>query len=117
MMAPVEPAAAAGKLPAAGLRPDTRLAAAAATDTVAYIGVWAADAAACGTVDQAGATDYVVVSGLSVRQGPSMMLVTPTALVDGKASLGTTETPLEITMPSADTISVNGGAPLVRCTP
>jgi len=111
------PAATAGKLPATGLKPDTLLASKAKTDKVAYLGVWAADAAACATVDQAGATGYVVISGLSVRQGADIALVTPTALDAGKATLGTAEKPLDITMPTADTLSVNGGAPLVRCTP
>ena len=106
-----------GTLPATGLKPDTRLASTAKTDTVAYLGVWAPDAAACGTVDQAGATGYVVISALSVRQGTEIALVSPTALVDGKASLGTAEAPLEIAMPTPETITVNGGAPLVRCSP
>ncbi len=117
-MAPAaEVAAGPGKLPATGLKPDTLLASKAKTDKVAYLGVWATDAAACATVDQAGATGYVVVSGLSVRQGSEITLATPTALEGGKASLGTAEKPLDITMPTADTLSVNGGAALVRCTP
>ena len=79
---------------------------------IPYLGVWAPDAAACGTVDQPGATDYVVITKISVRQGSELTLVNAVPPTDGKATLGE----IELTMPSADTLQVGTGAPLVRCT-
>jgi hypothetical protein len=115
-MAAAPAAAEAGKLPASGLKPDTVMASKADTSEIAYLGVWAPDAAACATVDNGG-TDYVVATKISVRQGSNITIVTATPLVDGKVSLGTAEKPLDISMPTPDTLQLGTGAPLVRCTP
>lgn len=104
-----------GILPATGLKPDTRLAANAKTDQIGYLGVWAPDYAACGTVDQAGATGYVVITKISVRQGSDIVLVDAVAATDGKASLKAGDKTIEIVQAGHDVLSLNG-ASLVRCT-
>ena len=108
-------AAATGVLPATGLKPDTIMAAKADTSAIGYLGVWAPDATACGTVDQSGATGYVVITSLSVRQGTDMIIVNAAPLVDGKATLTAGDKTVEIAQSAPDQISV-GGTPLVRCT-
>ena len=104
-----------GILPASGLKPDTRLAANAKTDQIGYLGVWAPDYDACGTVDQPGATGYVVITKISVRQGSDIVLVDAVAPTDGKASLKAGDKTIEIVQAGHDVLSVNG-ASLVRCT-
>src|SRR5690606_26756616 len=115
--APAVEAPAAGKLPASGLKPDTVMASKADTSAVSYRGVWAPDAAACATVDPSASSSAVVSTAISVRQGSDITVVNTTPLVDGKVSRGTAEKPIDITMPTPDTIQIGSGAPLVRCTP
>lgn len=109
-------AAAGGTLPSSELRPDTRIAAAADRPDFPYLGVWAADAAACATVDQEGAAGYLVISTLSVRQDGELTLVEPVAMDDGQVSLPVGEETLELTMPSPDQLQLASGETLVRCT-
>lgn len=109
-------AAALGVLPASGLKPDTQLAAKADASAIAYLGVWAPDAAACATVDQAGATGYVVITSISVRQGSDITIVDAAPLADGKATLKAGDKTIELSMPAPDQLQVGSGAQLVRCT-
>jgi hypothetical protein len=113
--AETDAAAAAGTLPSSGLRPDTRMAAAADTSSIPYLGVWAPDAAACATVDQEGAGDYLVISTLSVRRGSELALVEAAPMTDGTATITLGETTLELSMPGPDQLQV-GSETLVRCT-
>ena len=99
--------------PSEGLRPDTRVAAAASNPDLPYLGVWATDAATCTSVDQAGTTGYVVITAISVRQDGDLVLANAAPLTDGKVTLGD----FVIAMPTPDTLTVGGGAPLVRCAP
>ena len=113
-VASAETTPAAALLPASGLKPDTLLAARAKADDIGYLGVWAADPAACGTVDQASGSGYVVITRISVRQGAEIALVDAVPTVDGKASLKSGESTIEIVQSGPDAISVNGSA-LLRC--
>ena len=99
------------------MKPDVAIAIAGTSD-LPYIGVWAADAAACGTVDQAGNTgNFAVISPVSIRVGTDLAIINAAALVDGKVALPSGDRKFEVAMPTADTVTVNGGAALVRCTP
>ena len=113
--APAMEAAAPGVLPATGLKPDTLIAAKADTSSIAYLGVWAPDAAACATIDQAGAAGYVVITAISVRQGSDLTVVDAAPLADGKATLTAGDKTIELSMPAADQLQVGSGTPLVRC--
>ena len=104
-----------GILPADGLKPDTRLAANANRDEIGYLGVWAPNFDACGTVDQAGSTGFVVITKISVRQGSDIVLVDAVPATDGKASLKAGDKTIEIVQAGTDVLSVNGTS-LVRCT-
>ena len=113
--APVMTTPAMGVLPAEGLKPDTRLAAGAKRDQIGYLGVWAPDYAACGTVDQAGSSGYVVITKISIRQGSEITLVDAVPATNGKASLKAGDKTIEIDQAGPDVLSVNGKS-LVRCT-
>lgn len=104
-----------GVLPASGLKPDTLLAAGAARDQIGYLGVWAPDYVACASVDQAGSTGYVVITGTSLRQGSDTLAVTAMPATAGKATLAAGDKTVEIVQVGPDAISVNG-TPMVRCT-
>jgi len=104
-----------GILPADGLKPDTRLAANADRSEIGYLGVWAPTYDACGTVDQAGGTGYVVITKISVRQGSEITLVDAVPATNGKASLKAGDKTIEIAQAGTDVLNVNG-TDLVRCT-
>jgi hypothetical protein len=113
--------AAANKLPATGLRFDTVLAAAGAEgEGLSHIGVWAADAAGCAKVDQAGATGYVVITGSTYRDDTGTCFGNFGPIADGKGTLeagctsGHKSVAIEQSAPDAITID---GVALVRCTP
>ena len=92
------------------------LAALTGTDEIGYVGVWAPDADACGTVDQPGATGTVVITRYAIRQGDSSTRVKAAPAVDGKATLTVAgDQTVEIVQHDPNAISVNG-TPLVRCT-
>jgi hypothetical protein len=84
-----------------------------------YVGVWAVDAATCGTVDQAGATNYAVITRSTFRDGDKTYFGNFGPLADGKLSItvraasGTRTIAVEQTAP--DTLSVDGKA-MIRCT-
>ena len=116
------PASTTGKLAATGLGSDTTLAAAGnSNEGFGYIGVWAADAAGCLTVDQPGAKDFAVITTATVRTGDSACYKNNQPLADGKLTInalcsgGTKET-VEIAMSTPDAITVNGTS-LIRCVP
>ena len=112
---PVMTTPAMGILPTEGLKPDTRLALNTSRDEIGYIGVWAPDYAACGTVDQAGGSGYVVITRISVRQGSELVLVDAVPATDGKATLKAGDKTIEIAQAGTDVLNVNG-TDLVRCT-
>ena len=113
-------AAASPKLPAAAtLSTDTRVAAAAeVADGYGYVGAWAVDAASCGTIDQAGATNFAVITRSTFRDGDNTYFGNFAAMADGKLSItvraaqGTRTITLEQTSP--DALTVDGKA-LIRC--
>jgi len=90
-----------------------------ATEGFGYVGVWAVDAATCGTVDQPGATNYAVITRSTFRDGDKTYFGNFGALADGKLSItvraasGTRTIAIEQTAP--DTLSVDGKA-MIRCT-
>ncbi|HEY0919492.1 hypothetical protein, partial [Devosia sp.] len=116
MEAPAAAVATRGTLPADGLKPDTVMAAKADVSAIAYLGVWATDAAACAKVDQAGATGYVVITKISFRQDSDMTIVNAVPLTDGKATLTAGDKTIALAMPAADQLQVGAGPALVRCT-
>jgi hypothetical protein len=83
-----------------------------------YVGVWALDTASCATVDQAGATNFAVITRKTFRDGPKGYFGTFGPLVDGKLSItvraaqGTRTIVLE--QSAADALTVDGKA-LIRC--
>ena len=85
-----------------------------------YVGVWALDAAACGTVDQPAASNFAVVTRTTFRDGPKAYFGNFGPLSDGKLSLtvraaqGTRTIVMEQSTP--DALTVDGKA-LVRCKP
>ena len=85
-----------------------------------YIGVWALDAAACGTVDPPGASTFAVVTRTTFRDGPKAYFGNFGPLADGKLSItvraaqGTRTIVMEQSTP--DALTVDGKA-LVRCKP
>jgi hypothetical protein len=81
-----------------------------------YVGVWAADASACATIDTASA-GFAVITGSTFRDGPSAAYGNFGPLADGKATLeasGPRSIAIEQTSPDALTID---GKAYVRCTP
>jgi hypothetical protein len=89
------------------------------TEGYGYVGVWAVDAATCGTVDQAGATNFAVITRTTFRDSDKAYFGNFAALADGKLSItvraasGTRTIALEQTAP--DALSVDGKA-MIRCT-
>ena len=89
------------------------------TEGYGYVGGWAVDAATCGTVDQAGATNFAVITRTTFRDGDKAYFGNFAALADGKLSItvraasGTRTIALEQTAP--DALSVDGKA-MIRCT-
>lgn len=113
--------AVAPRLPSSGLSTDTIAAAnGRAGDGFGYVGAWAVDAAACGTIDQPGSTArFAVVTANSFRDGPSAGYGNFGPLVDGKltASVVGGSTPsITLEQSAPDTLTVNGTA-MIRCTP
>jgi hypothetical protein len=118
-----EPAMAAAKpvIPSSDLLDnDTRIAILGdAAEGFGYVGVWAVDAATCGTVDQAGATNFAVITRSTFRDGDKTYFGNFGPLADGKLSItvraasGTRTIAVEQT--AADTLSVDGKA-MIRCT-
>jgi hypothetical protein len=114
-------AAAEAKLPAAGLLSDTVLAAPGKADEgYGYVGVWATDAAACGTVDQSGATGYTVITTSTFREGDATMFGNFKPMADGKLTVSITDganrRDVVLEQTSLDALTVDGQA-LIRCTP
>ncbi|MBN9310153.1 hypothetical protein, partial [Devosia sp.] len=105
-----------GTLPAEGLKPDTRIAASADRSQIGYLGVWAPDHAACGTVDHAGGTNYLVITSVSLRQGAELPnIVNMVPAVDGKATVKVGDRSIVIAQSGPDSITVDGKS-MVRCT-
>ncbi|MEO6012984.1 MAG: hypothetical protein ABIQ30_05300, partial [Devosia sp.] len=102
-----------------GLAADTRLVAAGdQKEGFGYLGVWATDAAACGTVDQPGGAGYVVITKGTFRDGSAVASYGNfKALADGKVTLNASGgKTVELAQSAADALTVDGKA-LVRCTP
>src|SRR5690606_10385327 len=99
-----EAVSAAATMPAEGLKPDTRMAAGADTAKIGYLGVWATDAAGCASVDQPGATEYAVITRISLRQGEDRLLLDAVPAKDGKATLTAGDTTIEIVQTGPDAI-------------
>jgi len=117
-----EPAVAAvtePKLGTANLSTDTRAAAAGdAADGFGYVGAWAIDAAACGLFDQAGATNFAVITRSTFRDGDKTYFGSFGAMTDGKLSITVraaqgTRT-IELVQTAPDALTVDGNA-LIRC--
>ena len=116
------PAAAENKLPATGLSPNTILAAAGSED-VTYVGVWAKDAAGCAQIDQPGEADFLVITRSTLRVAAGTCYGNFPAAVDGKATFiagcpsAGGNASFSIVQSGPDTLQINGGAQLVRCKP
>lgn len=100
-----------GKVPAEGLRPDTQVALSTSSPGLEYIGVWAPDAEACASVDQAGARGYVVITPDTLRRTNAITRGSAAPLTDGTVMFND----VQISMPTADSIVVGDGELLVRC--
>jgi len=115
--APAMTAAAAPRLAATGLSTDTLAAAGGnAADGFGYVGVWAVNAEACATVDQAGGSGYVVITSATFRDGPSAAYGNFGALKDGKLTLKAGQRSIDIAQTTPDELTIAGTA-YVRCTP
>jgi hypothetical protein len=119
---PAPPAASGttGKLPAGALSGDVAVAAPGSTaEGFGYVGVWAADASACATIDTA-TSGFAVITGSTFRDGPSASYGNFGPLADGKATLeaGGASGSRSITIEQAapDALTIDGKA-YVRCTP
>ena len=109
------------RLPATGLSGDTAIAAKGATgDGLGFVGVWAKDAAGCAQIDQAGATDFAVITLATFRDGASACYGSFGALADGKGTLNAScsgvKKSVAIAQSAPDALTVDGTA-LVRCKP
>jgi hypothetical protein len=118
--APTTAAGATGTLPASALSGDVGVAAAgSAIEGFGYVGVWAADASACATIETA-SSGFAVITGSTFRDGPSAAYGNFGPLTDGKATLEAGGTggsrSIAIEQTSRDTLSING-KDYVRCTP
>ncbi len=112
-------AAASPIIPTSGLDNDTKVAILGdAAEGYGYVGVWAVDAAACGVVDQASASDFAVITRSTFRDGPKAYFGNFGPATDGKLSItvraaqGTRTIAIEQTAP--DALTVDGKA-LIRC--
>lgn len=118
MMAAAPPAT--GILPSSNeLANDTRVAMLGDAEAgYGYVGVWAVDAATCGTVDTAGATNFAVITRSTFRDSDKPYFGNFRPLEDGKltvkvrAAQGTRSIALEQSAP--DALSIDGKA-LIRC--
>lgn len=114
-------AVAENKLPVTGLKFDTLQAAAGVEgEGLSHIGVWAADAAGCAKVDQAGATGYVVITGSTYRDDTGTCFGNFGPIEGGKGTLeagcASGHKSVAIEQSASEAITIDGVA-LVRCTP
>ena len=90
-------------------------------DGLGYIGVWAKDAATCGTLAAPAAGDFAVITLSTFRNGPSALFGNfAGGLKDGKASFNmggaSGQQTLTLEQSAPDALTVNGTA-MVRCVP
>lgn len=112
MMAAAEP-----KLPSTGLKTDTLSAAGgSATEGLGYVGVWAVDAAACATIDQAGAANFAVITTATYRDGPNASYGNFGVLKDGKLTIKAGARTIAVEQTSPDALTIDGKA-YIRCKP
>jgi hypothetical protein len=111
-------AAASPILPSSLANDTTAAAAGDETEGYGYVGAWAVDAAACGTIDQPNAGKFAVITRSTFRDGEKAYFGNFGPLVDGKVSItvraaqGTRTIAIE--QAAADTLTVDGTA-MVRC--
>ena len=112
-------AAASPIIPSSNLNTDTQVAVLGdAAEGYGYVGVWAVDAAACGTVDQPGASGFAVITRSTFRDGPKAYFGNFGPAADGtlsitvRAAQGTRT--IAIVQTGPDALTVDGKA-LIRC--
>lgn|GEM_PF-3008457 len=111
----------APKLPASGLSTDTLAAAPGNADEgYGYVGVWAVNAEACATVDQAGGSGYAVITSATFRDGPSASYGNFGQMQNGaltaKAGGASGQRTIALAQATPDELNIDGTA-YIRCTP